>query len=98
MCIRDRHCAGVVPMAMREHDAIDDSEIGAQTGGVALERIFLRAGIEQNAMTDSAAMRRHEARKAMRGAAQAFAGHHPNDAPHHASRFAFDVRWRSGTV
>ena len=41
-------------------------------------------------------MRGNETRKAMRGAAQAFTGHHPNAAPHQTSGLGFDMRRRAG--
>jgi glycine cleavage system protein P-like pyridoxal-binding family len=92
---RKEHCARVIPMAMREHDAPNNSEIGAKTGYVALEGIFFGACIEQQSMTGSATMRGNETRKAMCGAAQALAGHHPNAASHQARGFTLDMGRRA---
>lgn len=82
-------------MAVREHDALNHSEIGAQTVKVALKCIFLRARIEQNGVTNSTTVRGNKARKAVRSAAQALTSHHLDATPHQAGRLALDMRRRA---
>jgi hypothetical protein len=37
-------------MAMRQHDGLDRTEIGGEPSHVALEGVFLRPGVEQQAV------------------------------------------------
>src|ERR1041385_478842 len=69
-----QHPSGMIPMAMREHDALDDAEIEAELPGVALECVGLRPGVEQDRVRNAVAMRRDQARQAVIGAADALAG------------------------
>jgi hypothetical protein len=45
---REQHRAGMIPMAMREHDGLDHAEIDAKPRHIALEGIILRARVEQH--------------------------------------------------
>lgn len=58
---REKHRARMVPVAMRQHDALDHAEINREARHVSLERIVLRAGVEQHGAAFSAAMRGHKA-------------------------------------
>ncbi len=64
----------MVPMTMREHDALDDAKIDAELTRIAHEGVGLRPGIEQNGVSHAVAMGGDQARQAMIGAANALAG------------------------
>jgi hypothetical protein len=88
---RAQHAARMVPVAVRQHNRLDRSEVEAETLGVALERVGFRAGVEQHTVRALAAARRDQARKAVVGAADAAAAEYAHAVAAQPGELGFHV-------
>src|SRR6188508_1925052 len=71
---RGEHRAGMVPVPVREHDALDLAEVCPQPSAVSLEGEILRATVEKHAVAAGAPRRREQGGESMDRAAQAAPG------------------------
>jgi hypothetical protein len=86
-----QHAAGMVPVPVRQHDGFNAGEIDAELARIALERVRLRPGIEQQGVRLPAAMGRDQAGQSVIGAADALAGKHAHSLALQIGEFRFDV-------
>ena len=88
------HRARMVPVTVRQHDALDLTEVGAEPRGIALEGIIFRSAVEQHSVPRIAARHRDHTRQSVYRAAEAAARCRPQAPARRADEFAFDITGR----